>query len=141
MKFDLMNRLAPKRGLSPVAATTDNTAYVSQIFDMQGMLGVAFLILIGALADADATFTVLVEEGNASNLSDAAAVADADLNGTEALAGFTFAADDTVRKIGYHGAKRYVRVTITPANNTGNVFLAGVWVGLPEDKPAPNPPT
>lgn len=139
---DLHNNIAPKRGISPVAAAqTDNTAIVSQIVDARGYESVEFLILTGSLADADATFTVLVEEGDASNLSDAAAVADSDLLGTEALAGFTFADDDKVFKIGYVGSKRYVRVTITPANNTGNACVAGVWLlGHPALKPTANPP-
>lgn len=139
MKFDLVNNLDVKRGISPVSVA-DNTAQVSQIFDMQGFLSVAALILIGSVADADATFTVLVEEGDAANLSDAAAVADADLIGSEALAGFQFDDDNECRKIGYIGSKRYIRVTITPANNASAALLALAFVGEPEDKPAPNPP-
>jgi hypothetical protein len=38
------------------------------------------------------------------------------------------------------GGKRYKRVTITPANNTGNVFVAAVWVTKPPLTPTPNPP-
>lgn len=141
MKFDLANKLDVKRGLSPVAAGTDNTAMVSQVLDTQGAMGVAFLILIGANTDADATFAVLMEESDQSG-SNFAAVADNDLNGTEALASFTAADDDNkVRKLGYRGSKRYVRVTITPTgNNSGNVFVAGVWVTDPENKPPANPP-
>lgn len=141
-KFDLHNNIYPKRGLSPVAATTDNTAYVSQIVDTRGFGSVEWLTLIGANTDADATFTTLVEDGDASNLSDAAAVADAELLGTEALAGFAFDDDNEIRKIGYIGNKRYVRVTITPANNAaGNVFIAGCWVlGHPTLAATANPP-
>lgn len=138
---DLANNLDFKRGLSPKAATTDNTAYVSEILDTKGLKGAVFATMIGANTDADVTFTVLVEDGDASNLSDAAAVADDYLNGTELLAGFQFDDDNEVRKIGYHGPKRYVRVTITPANNgAGNVFIAGIWVTEPFDKPTSNPP-
>jgi hypothetical protein len=137
---DLANNLDFKRGLSPKAATTDNTAYVSEILDTKGLKGAVFATMIGANTDADVTFTVLVEDGDASNLSDAAAVADDYLNGTELLAGFQFDDDNEVRKIGYHGPKRYVRVTITPANNgAGNVFIAGLWVTEPLDKPSANP--
>jgi hypothetical protein len=136
----LHNDLNYKRGLSPVAATTNDTAYVSEILDMQGVMAAEFIILTGSLADADATFTVLVEHGANSALSDNTAVADTQLLGTEALAGFTFAADNSVRKIGYTGDKRYVRVTITPASNTGNVFIAGVWVTRPIIAPTANPP-
>lgn len=142
-KFDLHNHIDVKRGVSPVAAAqTDNTAIVSQIVDTRGFGSVEYIIITGSLADADATFTTLVEEGDAANLSDAAAVADADLLGLESQASFTFAADDKVFKIGYIGNKRYVRVTVTPAANTGNACIAGVWVlGHPVLEPTDNPPT
>lgn len=138
---DLLDNIDLKRGLSPVAATTDNTAYVSQIVDMQGTNGAVFAILCGSLADADATFTVLAEEGDASNLSDNTTVDPTDLNGTVALAGFDFSADNKVFKIGFRpSGKRYKRVTITPASNTGNVFIAGIWITRPLMRPTANPP-
>src|SRR6185295_3263129 len=136
---DLFNNVALRRAMSPVAAGTDNTAYVSQIIDMQGWRSLLWAILIGTNTDADATFTVLVEEGDAANLSDAAAVDDKDLLGTEAGASFTFTHDDSVRKIGYKGRKRYCRLTITPAgNNSGNIFIASAAIlghpaAAPED--------
>ena len=138
MKFDLANRLAIKRALSPVSVA-DTTAQVTQIFDMQGMLSSVLAIAIGSVADADATFTVLLEEGNNSALSDNAAVADADMIGTEALAGFQFDDDNEVRKLGYKGSKRYIRATITPVGNASAALLSAVWIGEPEDKPATNP--
>lgn len=129
MNRDFHNSIKASRGLSPVAAGTDNTAYVSQIVDTAGFNATEFLILVGANTDADATFTVLVEDGDNASLTDNAAVADSFLLGTEAGASFTFADDNTVEKIGYIGPKRYVRVTITPANNAaGNIFIAGCWV-------------
>lgn len=138
---DSISNMQVKRAISP-ASVSDNTAQVSQIIDRQGYDSLAFLIATGSLADADATFTVLVEEGDAANLSDAAAVADADMvsqtSGTapETAASFTFAADDQVRKIGYIGSKRYVRLTITPASNASAAVLAAVAVlGNPEHAP------
>lgn len=137
---DLHNNIAPKRVLSP-ASVSDNTAQVGQIIDRQGFKALEYVILTGSLADADATFTVLLEEGDASNLSDAAAVADADLLGTEALASFTFAADDKVFKLGYKGHKRYTRLTITPAANASAALLAAVAIlGDPQLAPTANPP-
>lgn len=121
---DLANHIEVRRAISPAAATTDNTPFVSQIIDLAGFQSVVFAIILGGLADADATFTVLVEHGNEANLSDAAAVPDSGLTGTEASAGFKFDDDNKVRKIGYVGGKRYVRLTVTPANNSGNVFLS-----------------
>jgi hypothetical protein len=125
---DFANSVEVRRAISPAAAKTDNTAFVSQIIDVSGFSMLLFAILLGALADADATFTVLVEHGDAANLSDAAAVPDAQLTGSEASAGFTFADDNKVRKIGYVGSKRYVRLTITPANNTGDAYVSAVAI-------------
>lgn len=137
---DLHNNIAPKRVISPVSVA-DNTAQVGQIIDRQGFESLEYIIATGSLADADATFTTLLEEGDAANLSDAAAVADKDLLGTEALAGFTFADDDKVFKLGYKGNKRYTRLTITPANNTGAAVLSAVAVlGDPVSAPTANPP-
>ena len=137
---DVLNNIDPKRVLSPVSVA-DNTAQVGQIIDRQGYGSLTYLIQIGSVADADATFTVLLEEGDAANLSDAAAVADADLIGTEALAGFQFDDDNEVRKLGYRGTKRYTRLTITPANNASAALLSAVAVlGHPSLAPTANPP-
>lgn len=141
---DLHNTLAFRRGISPVTQTNSDTAIVSQIIDMSSLLGLEFVIMTGTLSDADATFTVLMEEGEASNLSDATAVADADMlpaptitvtTAPEAAAGFIFSDDDAVKSIGYIGTKRYVRLTITPSgNNSGSAPIAVLAVGLPRNR-------
>lgn len=63
---DLHNNIHLKRGISPAAAVVDNTPFVSQIADLAGYDAAEFAILTGALADADATFTTLVEHGDAA---------------------------------------------------------------------------
>lgn len=137
---DLHNNIHIKRVLSP-ASVADNTAQVGQIIDRQGFDALEYVIATGSLGDADATFTVLLEEGDAANLSDAAAVADADLLGTEALASFVFSDDDKVFKLGYKGNKRYTRLTITPGANASAALLAAVAVlGHPAIAPTANPP-
>ncbi len=68
------------------------------------------------------------KDGDDSGLSDAAAVADADLLGTESAAGFQFDDDNETRKIGYRGSKRYVRLTITPTGNTSAALIAAVAI-------------
>lgn len=140
---DLMNNVHPVPLIAPVAARTDNTAIVSAIIDTQGYESCTLLLVTGTNTDANATFAVLVEDGDDSGLSDNAAVADAQLLGTEALAGFTFADDVECRKIGYVGNKRYVRMTVTPSgNDSGNIFLAGIAVlGHPALAPTDNPPS
>ena len=137
---DLMNNVAIKRVLSPVSVA-DTTAQVGQIIDRQGYDSLTYVIATGSIADADATFTVLLEEGDVSNLSDAAAVADADLIGTEVLAAFQFDDDNECRKLGYKGAKRYTRLTITPVANASAALLAAVAVlGHPAQAATANPP-
>jgi hypothetical protein len=136
---DLANRVHLQPAFAPKAAVTDNTAQVSSVADLSGYRSLMLALITGVQTDADATFTTLIEES--SDNSTFTAVDDADLIGTEALASFQFDDDGECRKIGYVGGKRYVRATITPANNTGNLFVAGVWVlGEPALAPTPNPP-
>lgn len=139
---DLMNHINPKRGISPQIQTNLDTAIVSQILDTQGLKSATFVLLTGGLTDANATFTVLAEEGDNSALSDNTAIADANLLGTELLATPLFSDDDKCFKIGFIDTKRYIRVTVTPSgNNSGDVNIAGVWLTEPQLAPAVNPPT
>lgn len=128
---DSLNTHAYRVAIAPVVVA-DNTAQVGNIIDRSGFDALTFAILTGTLADADATFAVLVEHGDVSNLSDAAAVADEHLisatpgTAPEVAAGFSFANDNATKKVGYVGGKRYVRLTITPTGNAGNAPLAAV---------------
>lgn len=138
---DLMNHIHPVTAIAPAAAVTDNTAWVSAIVDTLGYGSLTFVVQTGSLADADATFAVLVEDGDESDLSDNAAVPDDQLIGTEALAGFNHGDDNEVRKIGYAGFKRYVRLTVTPSGNSGNAFVSAVAIlGHSSVMPTSNPP-
>jgi hypothetical protein len=125
MLLDYHSDMEPRRAISPVTVS-DNTAQVSQIIDLQAVAYLEFVLSTASLADADATFAVLVEHGDQANLSDAAAAPDSDLLGLEADASFTFAADDSVRSIGYRGSKRYVRLTVTPALNASGATFGAV---------------
>lgn len=133
--YDLYNSLEVRRAIDPVVVT-DNTPQVGQIISMQGFQTCMFAILTGTLADAAATFTVLIEEGDDSGLSDAAPVGDDDLDPTEAIASFDEADDNDARRIMYKGSNAYVRITITPADNAGNAPLAAVAImGGPHREP------
>lgn len=133
MLRDLHNNVELRRAISPTRVT-DNTAQVSQIIDLANCFSMEFAIAIGTVADADATFQVLVEDGNNSALSDNATVDPTQLLGivgvaaTPTGASFRFDSDDQVRKIGYIGAKRYVRLTITPALNAGNADISAIAI-------------
>ncbi len=127
--LDLFNELLFTKAEPPVAARTDNTAIISEILDTANFGSALMLIQLGTNTDVDATFVVLFEDGNNSALSDNAPVVDAELFGTEAGAAFLFSDDDKTVKIGYNGAKRYIRVTITPSgNDSGNIFLSMTWI-------------
>lgn len=106
---------------------TGNTAIVSAIIDTKDFEYLEFNVITGTIADADVTTTFLVEGGDVSNLSDAAAIADSELENTEAAAALDFADDGEVSKIGVKIlSNRYYRLTITPANNTGNLPIAAI---------------
>lgn len=138
---DLANNLHFKPAFAPGAAVVDNTAQVSVILDTYGYGSAVLAMVTGTLTDTDATFAALLEESNAADMSGANTVAATDMIGTAALASFTFADDIECRKIGYIGSKRYIRATVTPANNTANLYLAGVWIlGRPASVPTANPP-
>ncbi len=138
--MELFNNIAPKRVISPVSVA-DTTAQVGTVVDGQGYGSVTYVIATGSIADADATFTVLLEESDASG-SGFTAVADDDLLGTEALAGFQFDDDNECRKLGYRGVKRYTRMTITPVGNASAAVICAVAIlGSPAVAPTDNPPT
>lgn len=136
MKRDLSSNVKVMPAIPP-QNQTGNTALVSSIIDTQGFSSLMFAIASGSLADAGATFTVLVEDGDVDTLTDSAAVSDSELIGTEALASFTQAEDNGAFKIGYKGNKRYVRLTITPAGNAADAYISAVAIlgadQLPQD--------
>ena len=122
------------------ASVADNTAAVSAIIDTFGYAQCEFLITLGSIADADATFAVTLEHGDDSGLSDTAAVTSANLQGTLAAAGFQYDSDNGVRRIGYLKSKRYVRLTVTPTNNSSAaIFGCTALLGAPTLSPTPNP--
>lgn len=139
---DQMNRIHIVNTIPPVAARTDNTAITSTIVDTKGYGSLTFAILIGTNTDADATFTVSMAESDDSGMSGSNAVAAADIVGTTTLASYQYDDDTEARKIGYIGNKRYVQLTITPANNAaGNIFVSGAAIlGNPGRMPTANPP-
>ena len=127
MMQDLHNNIKCSLAEPPVAAVTNDTAFVSTICDTANFDSCEFVGILGTNTDANVTFTVLVEDGDNSSLTDNAAVADEHLLGVEAM-GLDFADDNKVFKIGYIGPKRYVRVTVTPSGNTGDIFFAAAWI-------------
>lgn len=139
------NNVLPLYGFAPVVVS-DNTAQTTAIIDMQGKEFIELLVVTGAIADADATFAVTATHGDTvdsvaapTTITDAAAVDSASLIGTLAGAGFTFAADNAVKRVGYNpnkgGGKRFVRFTVTPTGNAAAAPLAAIILAKPLHAP------
>ncbi|QWY83294.1 hypothetical protein [Rhizobium phage RHph_X2_25] len=135
---DSYNNIHPVIAIAPITLT-DGTALVSGAIDTAGYESVTFVIQTGVLADADATWAVVVKDGDTSTQGAHAAVDDKFLLGTEAAAGFAFGDDGEARKIGYIGGKRYVSIEIDDVTaNTGSAPIAVVAI-LGNARSAPTP--
>jgi len=88
------------------------------IVDLQGFEGALIVCFSGALT-VDMPFQLM--HGDAANLSDAAAVPDADLIGTEPT--LLQATDNEVKTFGYIGAKRYLRVDTTAGTGVAGAII------------------
>lgn len=108
-----------------------NGVWVTPGIDLQGYESLYFTISLGGMLDADATFVVLMQESDDDTTY--ADVADADMvsqtpgTAPETAASFQFDDDGKVKSIGYIGIKRYAKLYITPASNTGvaNLSITG----------------
>jgi hypothetical protein len=130
---DLHNIIHAVVAIIPQTQTNSDTAIAGEIVDTNGFDAVEFVIATGTLTDANATFAVSLEHGDDSGLADTAAVLDANLIGTLAGAGFTFASDKKTTKVGYApraiARKRYLRLTVTPTgNDSGAAPIAAVCI-------------
>ncbi len=103
--------------IAPIDAG-DNTLVTGLTIDTQNFDTLTFVFDVGIMADGGATWTVTVYSDSASGMGTESAVADAFLIGTEAAVSWDETADATVRKIGYIGPDRYVRVKVQPADNS-----------------------
>lgn len=137
MRKDLYNGISILPVIVPAAnSNLGTTPLVGTVIDRKGFEALTYAIVTGTLSDVDATYAVLLEHSDLSG-SGFVAVPDADLLGTEAAAGFTFANDGVARKLGYIGKKRYTRLTITPAAaDSGNSPIAAIaLLGMPHLAP------
>lgn len=125
IRKDLHNNIKALLALNTQTIATDTTTE-GNIIDTKGFGAVEFLVSLGTRTDG--TYTPLIEEGDASNLSDAQAVSDDNLFGTEALAALS--ASNTIKRIGYRvGKYRYVRLSMVSASTTsGSTGVTGVAI-------------
>lgn len=112
--YDLHNQIKTSVALDYQTIASDTTT-AGNIIDTQFYESVEFILVSATITDGD--YAPLIEEGDASNLSDAATVTADYLLGTTAQGSFTEDDDDNeTRRIGYVGKKRYVRLSIVSTN-------------------------
>lgn len=123
---DIYSNVGQAVAVVPAVLTATNT---SAAIDLAGFESAAVLINTGALVGA-AVFNVTLEESDASG-SGFAAVAASKIQGTLP----TPLAASTAYKLGYLGAKRYIRTVLTLASGTSLAVSAVVLKGNARDKP------
>lgn len=131
---DLKSNVKALRAISPAAILAGNGTLTSEIIDTKDFGSLLFAIMSGVLTDG--TYTCDLYEGDESNMSDEAAVVAADMIGQ--VPAFTFAAteDNTVKKVGYIGSKRYVRLKIVQSGATTGGYINAVAIqGHPKSAP------
>lgn len=124
-----------------IQAITTNTTTVGNIINAADFdHGVNFTFISGVITDGD--YDVLIEHGDASNLSDAAAVPNTELTGqdptsaTAPEAQAQISASDEIKKIGYVGAKAFVRMSIVSTNTSTGGTMGAIVEKRPEVEPA-----
>ena len=140
---ELHSNIKQTLALSPVALGATGTS-AGKIIDRQGYGGVEFLVGYGAITTTGSSVTVVVKEGDVTGTL--TSVADADLLGTETLAGLAAGArtsgtgQQVVKRIGYKGTKRYVQLSLTNAGTTSaGLFWADAVLFCPNVAPVSNP--
>ena len=131
---DIYNQIEPSVSVAPQFVNS-NTTLTGTGVDLRGFEGCLILLPAGAIAGSSSAniYTPEVQESDSSDTG-FTAVADANLIGTEAAAVHNGGTDSTVKKIGYIGTKRYVRVVITTTAFT----TAGGNIGALVVKGAPH---
>lgn len=140
---DLHNNCRTAVAIAPVAVGTTGTGQTGKVIDRAGYRGVEFVIAYGAITATAAVFTATIKEGDATG--SLTSVADADLLGTEALAGVAAAvrtsgtSKNVTKRIGYQGSKRYVQCNIKSTATAGTLIAATAVLHNPEVAPCANP--
>ena len=122
------------------AITTDTTTVGNIINAADFDHGVNFTFVSGVITDG--VYDVLIEHGDASNLSDAAAVPDTELTGqdpasaTAPEAQAQISASDEIKKIGYVGAKGFVRMSLVSTSTSTGGTMGSIVEKRPEIEPA-----
>lgn len=116
--FDLKTKVSVANALD-VTAVSANGATSGEIIDTKGFGSIVFVPFTGTLTDG--TYTLSIQEGDNSALSDAATATD--IIGSAALS-----TSNSVGSVGYYGKKRYVRAVVTASSVTTGGSVGAVAV-------------
>lgn len=140
---DLHDAIRTKTVIAPVAIGA-NATKTGIVIDRQGYGGVEFLVSYGSVTTTGSVVTLVVKEGDVTGTL--TSVADANLLGTEALAGLAAGArvagtgKEVTKRVGYKGVKRYVSVDAisTGTTSVGCIGVAAI-LHAPQISPTANP--
>lgn len=135
---DIRSNLLSKSAFATAAISTDTTTNGTIIDTADYDAGVMFEVFCTAYTDG--TYTPLIEEGDDSGLSDASAVADANLIGTEAGAALSAATvgGGVLNTIGVFGTKRYLRLSFVSTSTSTGATVGANAIVAPEVIPSPD---
>lgn len=133
-QFDIHNEIYPTVALNTAAISSSTTTTGTNIIDTQGYGALEFVLNVAARTDG--TYTIALEHGDNSALSDAAAPDATDILGT--LAATAISTANTVKRVGYVGNKRYVRANVVSTSVTTGATVGVLAIrGRPTVAPAP----
>lgn len=140
---DLHNNTRPVMAIVPAAIGANGTK-TGLVVDRQGYGGVEWVISYGSVTTTGTVVTVVAFEGDVTGTL--TSIADTALLGTEALASLAAGArvagtgKEVVKRLGYVGNKRYVRLNVvqTGVTSVGVVGAAAVLLN-PSVRPTANP--
>lgn len=123
--MDMHTKIDTSSGLNIQSIASDTTTN-GIVIDTQNFESIEWLIFSGTITDG--TYTPVIEESDAANFSGATTVSTDFLLGTIANATFAAADDNTVKRIGSVGKKRYQRLSITSAGTSSGGTLGAIRV-------------
>lgn len=141
---DLHSNVQQKLAVAPVVlGATGNNA--GRIIDRKGYGGVEFLVEYGAVTTTGTVVTPILKEGDVTGAL--TSVADADMIGSEALAGLAAATSRAsgttklvTKRLGYKGNKRYVQLSLNGTGTTSvGIVAASAILFNPEIGGVANP--
>lgn len=133
---DIRSNLISEIAFDVQAISTDTTTTGGIIDTANYDGGVMFTLLCSAYTDG--TYTPLLYEDDASDMSTKTAVADANLIGTEAGAAVSAATTEgeVLTSLGAFGTKRYLRLDIVSTSTSSGATIGAIFTGSPEVKPS-----